>query len=188
MKFKFKLDKVDGFGLSTNDYTVAEKTKLSTLVNYTHPATHAADIIIQDTTHRFVSDTEKSRINTVGFSVSIFDANTSLIQGSGINYFVVPYKWNNFMLSTVIVSLYVAGTIGGTTQIQIRKNDNIFMLSSPITIAPGITTFEITDTINTSLIDPTNAIIHSLDKIFFDVLSKTTVAPKGLSISLEFSI
>lgn len=33
-----KVDKVDGKGLSTNDYTTAEKTKLAGLSNYTHPA------------------------------------------------------------------------------------------------------------------------------------------------------
>lgn len=32
-----KVDKVDGKGLSTNDYTAAEKTKLAGLNNYTHP-------------------------------------------------------------------------------------------------------------------------------------------------------
>lgn len=36
-----KVDKVDGKGLSTNDYTDAEKTKLEGLNNYTHP-THAS--------------------------------------------------------------------------------------------------------------------------------------------------
>ena len=34
-----KVDKVDGKGLSTNDYTTAEKTKLAGLMNYTHPTT-----------------------------------------------------------------------------------------------------------------------------------------------------
>lgn len=32
-----KVDKVDGKGLSTNDYTTAEKTKLAGLKNYSHP-------------------------------------------------------------------------------------------------------------------------------------------------------
>lgn len=34
-----KVDKVDGKGLSTNDYTTEEKNKLSGLQNYTHPDT-----------------------------------------------------------------------------------------------------------------------------------------------------
>ena len=37
--FEGKVDKVDGKGLSTNDYTTAEKNKLSGLSNYTHPTT-----------------------------------------------------------------------------------------------------------------------------------------------------
>lgn len=35
--FASKVDKVDGKGLSTNDYTTAEKNKLEGLSNYTHP-------------------------------------------------------------------------------------------------------------------------------------------------------
>lgn len=34
-----KVDKIDGKGLSTNDYTTAEKTKLAGLMNYIHPTT-----------------------------------------------------------------------------------------------------------------------------------------------------
>lgn len=33
-----KVDKVDGKQLSTNDYTTAEKNKLASLNNYTHPS------------------------------------------------------------------------------------------------------------------------------------------------------
>lgn len=44
-----KVDKVTGKQLSTNDYTTAEKTKLTGIAtsanNYTHPATHPVSII-----------------------------------------------------------------------------------------------------------------------------------------------
>lgn len=44
-----KVDKVDGKGLSTNDYTTVEKTKLAGIATganaYTHPTTHPASII-----------------------------------------------------------------------------------------------------------------------------------------------
>ena len=40
-----KVDVVSGKGLSTNDYTTAEKNKLSDLSNYTHPSTHSTDMI-----------------------------------------------------------------------------------------------------------------------------------------------
>ena len=58
-----KVDKIEGKGLSTNDYTTAEKNKLSGLTNYTHPNTHSASMITEDSTHRFVTDSEKSSWN-----------------------------------------------------------------------------------------------------------------------------
>ncbi|GAA0735893.1 gp53-like domain-containing protein [Clostridium oceanicum] len=62
-----KVDKVSGKGLSTQDYTTAEKQKLSAIASganrYTHPNTHPATIISQDATHRFVSDSEKNNWN-----------------------------------------------------------------------------------------------------------------------------
>ena len=56
-----KVDKVSGKGLSTNDFTTSEKTKLSGLSNYTHPANHSANVITQDPNNRFVTDSEKAR-------------------------------------------------------------------------------------------------------------------------------
>ena len=62
-----KVDKVAGKGLSTEDFTTAEKQKLAGIAaganNYTHPASHPASMIAQDTTHRFVTDTEKTAWN-----------------------------------------------------------------------------------------------------------------------------
>ena len=59
-----KVDKVAGKGLSTEDFTTAEKQKLAGIAaganNYTHPASHPASMIAQDTTHRFVTDAEKT--------------------------------------------------------------------------------------------------------------------------------
>ena len=56
----FKVDTVTGKGLSTNDFTNEEKSKLETLNNYTHPETHEATTIVQDETHRFVTDNDKA--------------------------------------------------------------------------------------------------------------------------------
>lgn len=59
-----KVDKVSGKGLSTNDYTTAEKNKLAGIAenanNYTHPSSHDATMINEDAAHRFVTDTEKA--------------------------------------------------------------------------------------------------------------------------------
>ena len=49
-----KVDKVSGKGLSTNDYTTAEKEKLAGLSNYTHP---------DDASTRHVADADKTKWN-----------------------------------------------------------------------------------------------------------------------------
>ena len=59
-----KVDKVTGKGLSTEDYTTADKQKLAGIAaganNYVHPSSHPATMITEDASHRFVTDTEKS--------------------------------------------------------------------------------------------------------------------------------
>lgn len=59
-----KVDKVTGKGLSTEDYTTADKQKLAGIAaganNYQHPSSHPATMIAEDASHRFVTDTEKS--------------------------------------------------------------------------------------------------------------------------------
>lgn len=62
-----KVDKVSGKQFSTEDYTTTEKSKLAGIAasanNYVHPSTHAATIIVEDSTHRFATDTEKANWN-----------------------------------------------------------------------------------------------------------------------------
>ena len=59
-----KVDKVAGKGLSTEDYSTAEKSKLAGVDaganNYSHPANHPPSIITQDASNRFVTDAEKT--------------------------------------------------------------------------------------------------------------------------------
>lgn len=58
-----KVDKVTGKGLSTNDYTTAEKNKLANIEaeanKYVHPSTHSSDII-----------TESSALSNIGTSAN----------------------------------------------------------------------------------------------------------------------
>ncbi|MED4378502.1 hypothetical protein P9274_22990, partial [Schinkia azotoformans] len=62
-----KVQKETGKGLSSNDFTTAEKNKLSGIAgganNYVHPATHPPSIIAQDANNRFVTDAEKANWN-----------------------------------------------------------------------------------------------------------------------------
>ena len=122
-----KVDKETGKSLSSNDYTTTEKNKLSgiqagaeknvvTSVNgqtgsitldlgtdYTHPTTHPASMIVEDATHRFVTDTEKSTWNnkqnklTAGTNVSI-SGNT--ISATNTTYPVATTSANGLMSST----------------------------------------------------------------------------------------
>ena len=55
-----KVDKVTGKSLLSD----TEITRLGTLSNYVHPASHPASIITQDPANRFVSDTEKNSWNS----------------------------------------------------------------------------------------------------------------------------
>lgn len=66
-KLKTKVSVESGKGLSTNDYTTAEKNKLAGIAAganaYTHPSSHPATMITEDSTHRFVTDVEKINWN-----------------------------------------------------------------------------------------------------------------------------
>jgi hypothetical protein len=62
-----KVDKVSGKGLSTEDFTTAEKQKLAGIEDgankYIHPSTHPASMIVETSEKRFVSDIEKATWN-----------------------------------------------------------------------------------------------------------------------------
>lgn len=75
-----KVDKVTGKQLSTEDYTTTEKSKLAGVAaganNYVHPSTHPPAIITQDSSNRFVTDSEKSTWNSkAGTAVATTSAN-----------------------------------------------------------------------------------------------------------------
>jgi hypothetical protein len=91
------VQQVTGKGLSTEDYTTAEKTKLAgiatgatanspdaTLLNRAnHTGTQAATTITQDATHRFATDTEKNTWN--GSYTSVTGINDSTFTLNRIN-------------------------------------------------------------------------------------------------------
>lgn len=55
---QYKVRKEEGKGLSSEDFTKAEKDKLATLENYTHPEKHTTDDITTNSNARFVSETQ----------------------------------------------------------------------------------------------------------------------------------
>lgn len=72
-----KVEKVAGKALSTNDFTNAEQTKLAGLSNYTHPASHPATMITEDSTHKFVTDVEKNAWNAKQVALEFIPEDTS---------------------------------------------------------------------------------------------------------------
>ncbi|EHQ88303.1 tail fiber protein [Desulfosporosinus youngiae] len=99
-----KVDKVTGKQLSTEDYSTAEKSKLAGIAtganNYVHPSTHPPSIIVQDSSNRFVTDSEKSTWNgkagtavaTTGANGLMSSADKSKLDGiaTGANAYVHP--------------------------------------------------------------------------------------------------
>jgi hypothetical protein len=69
-----KVDKIPGKGLSAEDYTTAEKTKLAGISananNYVHPASHPPSIIVQDAGNRFVTDSDITAWNGAAAHIS----------------------------------------------------------------------------------------------------------------------
>lgn len=66
-------------GTTNKHFTATEKTKLSGIENnannYVHPSSHPATMITEDTTHRFVTDTEKNTWNSKeeGYNVVVIN-------------------------------------------------------------------------------------------------------------------
>ena len=112
-----KVDKEAGKGLSANDFTNVEKTKLSALANYTHPATHPASVIAQDATNRFVTDAEKATwsgkaagVHThasseITDSISVINTNMPLIAPTDAD----TYIWTLTANSTVSFGTWASG-------------------------------------------------------------------------------
>ncbi len=77
-----KVDKAQGKQLTDENYTLAEKNKLTKVENeankYIHPANHSADIIVDNPNKRFTNDAEKSK-NLESYNKKHEHANKSII-------------------------------------------------------------------------------------------------------------
>lgn len=84
-----KLNNIDGnheHGLATpakdGFMSKEDKAKLDGVNNYTHPSTHAATIITEDATHRFVTDAEKTKWNNKADTTMASKTNAGLMSAS----------------------------------------------------------------------------------------------------------
>lgn len=59
-----------------------DKAKLDNVTNYTHPSTHAATMITEDATHRFVTDAEKTKWNNKADTTMASKTNAGLMSAS----------------------------------------------------------------------------------------------------------
>lgn len=121
-----KVDKINGKQLSDNNYTTADKNKLSGISDnanlYIHPENHPPSIITQDSNNRFVSDNEKSiwnnKQNTIGFTPENI-ANKNIANGyAGLD-------GNGKILSSNLpeASSPVISVSGKTGIVNLDKND-----------------------------------------------------------------
>jgi len=96
-----------GKGLSTNDYTTAEKEKLAGIAenanNYVHPATHSAQMIDETDARKFVTPAEKAAWNGKSETATY----TTTLTAAGWQGEAAPF--------TQVVS--VAGVIGDNSQV-----------------------------------------------------------------------
>lgn len=81
--------------------SAADKTKLNGIAtnanNYTHPTTHAASMIVQDSTHRFVSDNEISDWDSkLGAQDEIYDGWTLWDVAESVSDFSNAFNTNSF--------------------------------------------------------------------------------------------
>lgn len=81
--------------------SAADKTKLNGIAtganNYTHPSTHAASMIVQDSSHRFVSDNEISDWDSkLGAQDEIYDGWTLCEVAESVSDFSGAFNTNSF--------------------------------------------------------------------------------------------
>lgn len=86
-----KVDKVTGKGLSTEDYTTNEKTKLAGIAenanNYVHPSTHSADIITDGTTNKAYTAVEKTKLAGIATGAQVNPASTDYLTEGSTNLY-----------------------------------------------------------------------------------------------------
>lgn len=89
-----KVDKVDGKGLSTNDYTNADKVKLSGIEEgankYVHPSSHDPGIITETEEKKFVSQSDINKWNKALQSKGIISFNDVVVVEEGADTSAYP--------------------------------------------------------------------------------------------------
>lgn len=179
-----KVDQEAGKGLSSNDYTDAERTKLAGIAEsanaYTHPANHAPSIITQDANNRFTTDAEKEIWNGKLGASAIGDTVAPLVDGL-VPSANLPSYVNNVIEASTFASLPATGesgkiyvldtpyTAGGITSSQFRWSGSAY---APIIASPGTT----------------DAVTEGSTNLYFTVARVRAVVLTGLSLVTNAAI
>lgn len=122
----------------------------------------------------------------VPIQATIVDYTTDIATGDGQYYFRVPSRLNGMNLTAVHAEVITAGTTG-TTDIQIHNvTDAVDMLSTKLTIDSGETGSD--TAVTAAVINTSNDDVATNDLLRVDVDAISTTAPKGLIVTLEFSL
>jgi hypothetical protein len=108
--------KETGKGLSTEDFTTADMSKLDGIEplanNYVHPASHAPSIITQDVSNRFVTDTEKGTWNGKQDALGFTAEDVSNKENATLDNSITRYPTNH------LVKEYVDGSVAGLLNLR----------------------------------------------------------------------
>lgn len=136
-KLSGKVDKITGKGLSTEDFTTALLNKLNGIAvganAYIHPSTHPATMIVEDTTHRWLTDALIASWNARTRKYSATIGNGSLT--------TIPLTHN---LNTTDIAITIKEVASNTivyTDIQIVDANRINLLFA---VAPTSNQFRVT--------------------------------------------
>ena len=116
-----KVDVVTGKGLSTNDYTTAEKNKLAGIAenanNYVHPATHSAQMIDETDKRKFVTPAEKTEWNGKAAKSTM---QTATLLASGWTGSTAPYTYTLSLTGVTVTSVNEIMLPTSATQAQVE--------------------------------------------------------------------
>ena len=108
--------------------SASDKTKLNGIANnannYTHPSTHGASMITQDSSHRFVTDSEKSTWNSKASTAVATQSSNGLLSATDKRRLDGLSSKN---MNMNLTSLYSTQLKGGTCQVTLSQNISNFM-------------------------------------------------------------
>lgn len=151
-----KVDKEDGLALSSNDYTDADKEKLSGIESgankYTHPSAHSLDMIIETTSKKVMTADERTKLDGIDIG-----ANKTIVDDT------IDENSTNPLQNKVIYNSLAEATITLNTSIEKKLDSTISRAKKTFYAAPvdadgvpsfrAITTDDLPDSLQANLLD-----------------------------------